>query len=397
MSEILNMAASIEADIIAFRRDLHRHPELSGQEVESQKKIETELNKLNIPYKRIGRTSLVATLQGDASGRTVALRADFDALPIHEEADVDFASENPGVMHACGHDAHASMLLGAARLLSGMTDRIKGTVRFIFQEGEENFTGAKQVVAAGAMQGVDAVFGMHGMSNLATGQVSIVPGYRLSGSDFIHLKFEGVSGHGATPHLAKDTIHPAALFVTDLQSIIAKNISSLEPLVLSVGRFHGGTQANIVSKYTEIDISMRYFSPDVRDTAHAAIRRHAQAIADMYEIEVTVDIETGTLSVKNDEQISAIAVESAVKVFGEQANIPLPMAMNSEDFSYYLQEAPGVYAFMGYYNEDKGSIYAPHHEKFKLDEDYFKYGTALFTQFALDFLNHDVIESEPYE
>lgn len=391
MSEILALAQSIEADIIAFRRELHRQPELSGHETLTQKKIEAELEKLKIPYRHVGQTSLIASLKGEQAGKTVALRADFDALPITEEADIDFISENPGVMHACGHDAHTAMLLGAARLLSSMKDRIKGEVRFIFQEGEENFTGAKQIVEAGGMDGVDAVFAMHGMNNLETGQVSINPGYRLSGSDFIHVKFEGVSGHGATPHLAKDTIHPAALFVTDLQTIVAKNVSSLEPLVLSVGRFHGGTQANIISKYTEIDISMRYFSPDVRRIAHEAVRRHAEAIAAMYEIAVTVEIETGTYSTFNDEKITAIASWSAAKILGEEQNISLGQAMNSEDFSYYLQEAPGVYAFIGYYNEAKGSIYAPHHEKFKLDEDYFKYGAAIFTQFALDFLAEETL------
>lgn len=391
MSEILALAQSIEADIIAFRRELHRQPELSGQEVLTQKKIEAELEKLEIPYRRVGQTSLIASLKGEQAGKTVALRADFDALPITEEADIDFISENPGVMHACGHDAHTAMLLGAARLLSSMKGRIKGEVRFLFQEGEENFTGAKQIVEAGGMDGVDAVFAMHGMNNLETGQVSINPGYRLSGSDFIHVKFEGVSGHGATPHLAKDTIHPAALFVTDLQTIVAKNVSSLEPLVLSVGRFHGGTQANIISKYTEIDISMRYFSPEVRRIAHEAVRRHAEAIAAMYEIHVNVEIETGTYSTFNDERITAIASRSAAKILGEEQNISLGQAMNSEDFSYYLQEAPGVYAFIGYYNEAKGSIYAPHHEKFKLDEDYFKYGAAIFTQFALDFLAEETL------
>lgn len=387
MSMILKRAEAIEVDIIAFRRELHRHAELSGREFETQKKIAEALDELGIPYRKVGSTSLIATLKGSKPGRTVALRADIDALPIMEEAAIDFVSENTGVMHACGHDAHAAMLLGAARLLSEMKDDIKGEVRFFFQEGEENFTGAKKIVAAGGMEGVDACFGMHGMNSLKTGQIGISPGYRLSGSDFIHLKFEGVSGHAATPHLARDTIHPAAEFVTTLQGIVTKNVSALEPVVLSVGRFQGGTQANIVSKFTEIDISMRYFSSEARDTIHEAIHRHAKAIADAYEIKVAVDIETGTYSVRNDESLSLLAIQSAEAVMGPGSNIDLPMAMNSEDMSYYLREAPGVYAFIGYYNEEKGSIYSPHHERFTLDEAYFKYGCAMHVQFALDFLN----------
>ncbi len=387
MVKIIRRAEAIENKIIEMRRLLHRHPELSGREYETQKRIAAVLDELKIPYRKVGNTSLIATLKGENPGKTIALRADFDALPIREEADVDFRSENPGVMHACGHDAHTAMLLGAARILSEMKDEISGEIRFFFQEGEENFSGAKKIVEAGGMEGVDACFAMHGMSSLKTGQVGISPGHRLSGSDFIYVTFEGVSGHGATPHLAKDTIHPAALFVTNLQGIVTKSISALDPVVLSVGRFHGGTQANIVSKFTEVDISMRYFSDESREKTHEAVKRHARAIAEAYEIKVNVEIETGTYSVRNDEALSALAIKSAEKVMGPGSNLDIPKAMNSEDMSYYLREAPGVYAFIGYYNEEAGSIYSPHHERFKLDESYFKYGTALHVQFALDFLN----------
>lgn len=387
MSNILDKAKSIEDYIINFRRDLHENPEISGQEFKTQEKIMKELDKLGIPYKKAGNTSLIATLKGGKSGKTIALRGDIDALPIKEESDVEFKSKTPGIMHACGHDAHASMLLGAARILSEMKEEIPGEIRFFFQEGEETFTGAKKIIEAGGMDGVDACFGMHGMRELETGYVNIQSGYRMAGCDTIYIKFEGVSGHGSMPHLAKDTIHPACVFVTDLQGMVTKNIDSQEPIVISVGKFIGGTKANIVSKYTEIEISMRYFNPEVRKIAHEGIKRHAKAIADAYEIKVDIRIEESAISLYNDEELAAIADNSATKVFGEGKNINLPRYMGSEDMPYYFQHAKGLYAFMGYKNLEKESIYFPHHEKFKIDEDYMKYGTALHVQFALDFLN----------
>ena len=177
------------------------------------------------------------------------------------------------------------------------------------------------------------------------------------------------------------------MFVNDIQGIVTKNVDPLESVVLSVGKFVGGTKANIVAKYTELDISMRYFDPKVREIVHAGIQRHAKAIADMYELQVEVNIEPSAVALRNDEVVTQIASEAAEKVFGSQRNIETRKLMGSEDMPYYFQHAPGAFALLGYENEAKDSIYYPHHEKFKLDEDYFKFGTALHVQFAVDFLN----------
>ena len=243
--------------LINLRRHFHQYPEISMKEYNTAYRIEEELNQIGIISRRVGETGVFGIIEGKGkSDRIIALRADIDALHIQDVKREEYASKIPGVMHACGHDAHTSMLLGAAKILSEMKDDIKGEIRFFFQEGEETFTGAKKIIEAGGMDGVDACFGMHGMPELEVGYVNIEAGYRMAGCDTIYVKFEGVSGHGSVPHLAKDTIHPACIFVTDLQGIVTKNINAQDPIVLSVGRFVGGTKANVVSKYTEIDISM---------------------------------------------------------------------------------------------------------------------------------------------
>ncbi|GAA0785818.1 amidohydrolase [Hathewaya limosa] len=254
------------------------------QEFETQKRVIEELDKMEIPYKKVGNTSIVATIKGNKQGKIIALRADLDALPIKEESCVEFSSKNEGLMHACGHDAHTAMLLGAAKILIEMKDEIKGTIKLIFQEGEEIFNGAKQVIKSGEITDVDACFGLHCMQTFETGYINIEPGYRMAGCDTIYVKFKGVSGHGSSPHLAKDTIYPACTFVSGLQAIATKNIDPQEPIILTVGKFMGGTKANIIPKYTSLDISMRYFNPKVREIVHESIKRHAKAIAEAYEI-----------------------------------------------------------------------------------------------------------------
>ncbi len=387
MSDMLKKAQEIESYVIDMRRYFHENPELSCQEFKTQEKIMQELDAMGISYEKAGSTSLIAKINAGKGSKTVALRADTDALPVIEQSGVPFTSKNPGVMHACGHDAHTAMLLGAAKILSEMKEELPGEVRLFFQEGEELFAGANKIISAGGMEGVDAVFGMHGMPGMKTGYYDLTPGYRMAGCDTIYIKFEGISGHGSAPHKAKDTIHPACMFVNDIQGIVTKNVDPLESVVLSVGKFVGGTKANIVAKYTELDISMRYFDPKVREIVHAGIQRHAKAIADMYELQVEVNIEPSAVALRNDEVVTQIASEAAEKVFGSQRNIETRKLMGSEDMPYYFQHAPGAFALLGYENEAKDGIYYPHHEKFKLDEDYFKFGTALHVQFAVDFLN----------
>ena len=382
----IDKVKEVESKVIEDRRHLHENPELSGQEFETQKYIMKKLEELNIPYEKVGTTSLVGHIKGGKPGKTVALRADIDALPVIEQTGVSYSSKKEGLMHACGHDGHTAMLLGAARMLTEVQNEIPGEVRLLFHEGEEIFSGAKKIVADGGMDGVDAVFGMHGMP-IDIGFYDIKPGYRMAGCDTIYVKFEGVSGHGSSPHLAKDTILPAAEFVTQLNAMITKFVNSQSPLVLTVGKFDAGTKANIISKYAKLDISMRYLEEETRRTIHEKIRNLAAGLAIIYDVKIDVDIEESAISMRNDERIAEIANKSAERIFGPNKNVNGPILMGSEDMPYYFKEAPGAYAFLGYLNKEKDTIYFPHHEKFNIDEDYMKLGAALHAQFAWDYLH----------
>ena len=382
----LEQTTKIEAQLIEFRRLLHSEPELSEHEFKTQEKIIAKLEEFGIPYRKVGKTSTIATIKGKNAGKTVALRADIDALPINEDLDLDFQSTNPGVMHACGHDAHTTMAMGAAKILNEVKDTFDGEVRIFFQEAEETFEGAKKIVADGGMEGVDAVFGMHNYNTIASGSFYSGPGDLFSGCDTIYVTFTGKSGHGGTPQLGKDSFTPAAQFALDLQQIIAKNVDSRNPVIFNIGRFTSGTKANIVPKKSTMDISMRYFDEVSRDLTHEALKRHAQHFAEMYEITVDVTIEPSTPPTKNDAALAKIATTAGMKVFGSDKVTEFPRAMNSEDFSYYLKDAPGVYGIIGIYNEEKNTTYAPHDDHFELDEDILKLGAAWHIEFALAFL-----------
>ena len=382
----LEQTTKIEQQLIEFRRLLHSEPELSENEFKTQEKIIAKLEEFGIPYKKVGKTSTIATIKGKNPGETVALRAAIDSLPINADLGLDFQSKKPGVMHACGHDAHTTMAMGAAKILNESKESFDGEVRIFFQEAEETFEGAKKIVADGGMDVVDAVFGMHNYNTIPTGSFYSGAGELFSGCDTLYVTFTGKSGHGGTPQLGKDSFTPAAQFALDLQQIIAKNIDSRDPVVLNIGRFATGTKANIVPKESTMDISMRYFDEDSRDIGHEAIKRHAQAFADMYEISVDVTIEPSTPPTKNDAALAKIATSAGMKIFGSDKVSEFPRAMNSEDFSYYLQEAPGVYGIIGIYNEKKGTTHAPHDDHYELDEDILKLGAAWHVEFALEFL-----------
>lgn len=383
------LAKKYEGQVIAWRREFHENPELSWEEVRTGNRICEELKRMNIKVKRVAKTGVLGVLKGDKSGKTVALRADMDALPVKEANNVSYKSKNEGIMHACGHDGHIAMLLGAAKILSLMKNEVEGTIIFIFQPAEEKIQGALKMIEAGAMKGVDAILGIHLWSDLASGKVSLESGPRLAFTDMFKITIRGKGGHGSMPHQGVDAIVAASAVVMNLQSIVSREIGPLEPAVVTIGKFHGGERFNVLCDEVLMEGTTRGFNPQVRDKFPVIMERVIKETARAYRAEGELEYILGCSSVINDPQISQIASRAVINNFGEESVIKLEKVMGGEDFSFYAPEAPGVIALVGVRNESKGAMYPHHHKKFNIDEDALTIGTTLYSQFALDFLDND--------
>ena len=289
--EISKAVDAVRSNVIEWRRHFHRNPELSFEEENTAQFVYDTLQSFgNLELSRPTKTSVVARLRGDYPGNVVALRADMDALPIQEENDFDFVSQNPGVMHACGHDGHTAMLLGAAKILSGMKDQIKGEVRFLFQHAEELFPGgAQEMVKAGVMEGVDRVIGIHLGSKLPVGKVSITHGAATAGSDRFDIIIQGKGGHAAHPHQTIDPIVIGSQVVGNLQNIVSRKNDPLENLVISVTQIHGGDAYNVIPDTVKLSGSVRSLNPEVRENAPLFIEKIVKGITDAYDATYTID------------------------------------------------------------------------------------------------------------
>ena len=375
----------LEAQAIAWRRHLHAHPELSFAEHETSAFLFELLGGLDgLELERPTETSLVATMRTGRPGKTLALRADIDALPIQEETGLEFASENPGVMHACGHDGHTAMLLAALNALHERRDELTGEIRFIFQHAEElGPGGAGQLVEAGVMEGVDMVVGAHLFSLDPLGKVGVLPGPHTAASDVFGIEIRGKGGHGAAPHEAVDPVTAAAQVVSGLQHVVSRVVDPIERAVVSVTQIHAGTADNIIPESVELRGTVRTFSPEVRDAVRQAMERFANGIAEGHGCTSTFTYEEGYDSVVNDEEASAL-VEAAVREeLGDDAFFVPPPIMGGEDFSAYLKAAPGAFFIVGAGGEDN---YPHHHPRFDWDESAMRNGIAVFTRVALDYL-----------
>ena len=385
--KIRELVEKYEDQIITWRREFHENPELSGEEIRTSERVCEELKKVNIKIKRIGKTGVLGILEGNKLGRTVALRADMDALPIEEANNIPYKSKNKGVMHACGHDGHIAMLLGAAKLLSQMRDKIKGTVKFIFQPAEESAQGASMMIKGGAIEGVDAILGIHLWADLAVGKVSVDSGPRMASTDMFKITIKGKGGHGSMPHQGVDAILAGSAVAIDLQSIVSREINSLDPVVLSIGKFYGGERWNILCDKVLMEGTTRCFNNQVRDNFPVMIERVTKKTAEAYRAEGELEYILLTPPLINSLEMSKIALESLNKNFEKESVVELEKVMGGEDFAFFAQEVPSVFAFVGARNEKKGANYPHHHRKFNIDEDALIIGTSLYSQFALDFLN----------
>lgn len=391
--KILSLSRKILPDIIKIRRQLHQRPELAFEEVATGKLIASELSKLGIRPKRgVGRTGLVGILKGSGNSGVVGLRADMDALPISEASGVSFESRNSGVMHACGHDSHMAMLLGAARILSLMKDQLPGTVKFIFQPSEEkNPGGAPSMIRDGALKDpdVDVIFGQHITTDLPTGKLGFRAGPLMASADEIYITVLGRGGHGAKPHEAIDPVVISAQVIMALQGIITRMKDPLEPSVLTIGSIHGGTATNIIPDSVRLSGTLRTMNESWRKKALALIERTAVECARGLGGDCKVEVSHGYPVLINSEYETGLARDTAAALFGKGASKIVAPQMGAEDFAYFLQKVPGSFWWVGAANKEIGAIASIHSARFKVDESAFMYGSALLASVAIEYLRRN--------
>ena len=383
----LDLAKKNQDYVIQMRREFHMNPEVSMQEYNTCKRIKEELEKMGVEYKGIAGTGVIATIKGNKPGKTVALRGDIDALAVVEENTHNYVSKVHGMMHACGHDTHGAMLLGAVKVLNEMKDEIEGTVKFFFQPGEEVGKGAAAMVAEGALEGVDSVMGMHISSGLPSGTINADPGAKTASADYFKITVTGKGGHGAEPEKTIDAVVVGSAVVMNLQSLVSREFSPFDPLVVTIGSIHSGTRFNVIAPRAVIEGTVRYYNPEFKEKVPAAIERIAKATAEAYRATAEMEYSNLVKITINDDTCTSIAREAAGKIVGKENVIETPPATGGEDFSEFSSIVPGVMCNLGSGNEEKGTTYPHHHGKFDVDEDVFVDGVAFYAQYALDFLD----------
>ncbi len=392
--QIATMIDEIEPGLIADRRHLHQHPELAFQEYETAEFVRQRLEQLGIEDIRtgVGKTGVTGVIRGTApgTGGNVLLRADMDALPIVEETPVEFASCNPGVMHACGHDAHTAILLSAARVLSDSRDRFAGTVTLCFQPAEEVPPGGGiGMINDGVLEGVDAVFALHMAAAMPTGTVAIAPGPVMAGGDLFRITFQGKGGHAASPELASDPIVAAAATIAGFQSVVSRNIDPMDRAVLTVGSFSAGEAFNVIPDTAVIAGTYRYFSEDTGKRIEQRLTEIATDTARGLGCEANVEIIRGYHPTVNDDDMAELARLALVDALGDDAVKTAEPVMGGEDFSHMLRAVPGAYFVVGCYSEVDGVNYGHHHPKFDVDEDSLAIGVKSLVSIALRWLEQN--------
>lgn len=437
---VQELAARIEPYLIEKRRFFHAHPELSGEEVNTTAAIAQELDAMGIEYalpndfipgpapaqytesenlaslKEAGKafvrqdveaqggstissqSGLIVTIRGaapdayDEQGRPrhrIVLRSDIDALPILEQTGASYASKNEGVMHACGHDCHIAMMLGAIRLLNELRDQLRGEVRIIFQPAEEISIGSRRMIAAGALDGVETIYGAHIWSEVEAGTVSIESGPRMANTDWFRVDISGSSAHGAMPHKGVDAIVVGAAIIEALQVVVSRDVSPFDPVVLTIGEFHGGVARNVMAGTSYLTGTVRSFDPKVREFLRERMEFMVHHVARSYSAKADFEWQSGNSALINDKKCAKRAIKSAVKVLGEDALAKYEGTLSGEDFSEYLRVVPGVFVFVGGKNPEKGADHPQHSCYYEVDESVLVSGAKLAAQYAFDFLNED--------
>jgi amidohydrolase len=390
LEEIVKLSEELEEKVVKFRRDFHAHPELSWKEERTSKVIEQVLKELGFKNVRRGFDGTGSGVIGDIAGRKevpmIALRADIDALPIEEEADVPWKSTNKGVMHACGHDAHAAILLGVAHMLASLKDKLPCKVRLIFQPAEESGvrSGARQLIEEGALDGVEAIWGLHVWSSLPAGKIGYRSGPTMASADIWEVEIKGKGGHGSRPHEAIDPTIAAASIVLSVQTIISRELDPQETAVLSIGRLESGSAPNVIPEKALIQGNMRTTNSIVRDELPGRIERIAEGIGRALRCEVKMNFIPVYPVTVNDPDMVETLKKTASAMFGDQSLIEMPIVMGSEDFSFYQQKVPGAIFFLGMGDPQKGTDAEHHNPTFKTNDEVLKKGVALLTALVME-------------
>lgn len=381
---------------IQLRREFHKYPETGRKEFNTALRIEEELDRLGIEHRRVSATNVVGIIGGAERGKCVGLRADIDALPIIEESGAEYSSLNPGVMHACGHDAHTAALLMAARILQENRSDLCGTVKLLFQSAEELGTGAQELVEAGELDELDAVFGLHIWNELEHGKVAIRGGEQMASPIEFQITLQGRGGHGSMSHKAIDATVPLASLVMNLQTIVSMEVNPLSDVVLTIGRIHSGANAyvepgsvyNVISGEAHMEGTVRVFNDEDCELFREKLQRMMEGTETLYGVKGELYYHPHCPAVINDPELALMGQSACKKLWGEEAlDRTFGKVMAGEDFSYYRTKIPSLYAFVGARNTEKLPCFTHHHPRFDIDEDAIEQAACLHVQFAIDFLD----------
>lgn len=383
--DMVEIAQGYEDYLIDLRRHFHAHPEISGQEHETSKRIREELDSAGIPWRQCGlETGVLATIRGALPGRTILLRGDMDALSVQEETGLPYASTVPGVMHACGHDCHTASLLTAARVLNDMRDTLCGTVCLAFQPAEEIASGAKAMIEQGALAGVDGCFAIHVWSDVPAGKIALASGPQMAAADMFVIDIAGKGGHGAAPHQCVDAAVVTCAMVSNLQTIVSREIDPLSPAVLTVGKIEAGTRCNVVAEHGRLEGTTRYFDPALAQRFPDMVARIVTQTAQTFRAGATLNYQQIMPPTVNDGAMTQVALGAAAQILAPDAVIPFPPVTGGEDFAYFLQKIPGAIALVGVGSRACGAVWPQHSGRYVVDEAALIDCVKLYVQVALD-------------
>jgi amidohydrolase len=382
MSDFRQKAEGIFDDLVRYRRDFHRHPELGFQETRTAGIVAESLSSMGLEVQAgIGKTGVIGLLEGVRDGPTVLLRFDMDALPVKEENEVDYASQTTGLMHACGHDGHMAVGLGVASVLAGYQNQMSGRVKFLFQPAEEGLGGALAVMADGALENPkpDVAMALHLWNNIPFGQIRVTSGPVMAASSIFTLTVKGKGGHGAAPHKSIDPILAAAHIVAALQSIVSRNVDPLQSVVVTVGQISAGTTFNVIPEEAELKGTVRSYNNDLHRLAYRRILEMAQNMAAAFRCTASMETVAIVPAVVNADEPAETVRQAATSVVGED-NVIAGQTMEAEDMGFILEEIPGCYFFIGSANDEIGLNFPHHHPRFDFDERALIYGVATMAQ-----------------